>query len=74
MSGYGEAHPATPHGHARSPISVGWVVVAAVLMGVGIFMLAYFLLTFNLLLFLGILPCVIGGLMLFSPRAGLDRA
>jgi membrane-bound ClpP family serine protease len=74
MSGYGDAHSSAPHGHARSPISVGWVVLAALLIGAGLFLLAYFFLTFNLLYFVGIAPCVAGGLMLFDRRAGLDSA
>ncbi|MCI4372577.1 MAG: hypothetical protein L3K02_02900 [Thermoplasmata archaeon] len=74
MSGYGGAHSTAPHGHVSSPISVGWVVVSAVLIGTGLFMLAYWLLTFNWFFFLGIAPCVAGGLMLFSRRAGLDSA
>jgi len=74
MSGYGGAHSAPPHGHVRSPISVLWVVLSALLIGGGLFLLAYWLVTFNWLFFSGIAPCVLGGLMLFSPRAGLDSA
>jgi hypothetical protein len=74
MSGYGGAHAAPAHGHVSSPISVPWVVLSAVLIGLGLFMLAYWLLTFNWFFFLGIAPCLAGGLMLFSRRAGVDSA
>jgi hypothetical protein len=74
MSGYGEAHRTPSHGHARSPINVGWVVLAALLIGLGLFMMAYWLVTFQWVFFLGIAPCVGGGLMLFSRRAGFDTA
>jgi hypothetical protein len=74
MSGYGDSHSAPSHAHAKSPISVGWVVFAAVLIGIGLLLIAYFLLTFNLLYFIGIAPCVVGGLLFFSRRTGLDSA
>lgn len=74
MSGYGGAHSAPTDSHVSGPISVGWVVFSAVLIGAGLFMLAYWLLTFNWFYFLGIASCVLGGLMLFSRRAGLDSA
>jgi hypothetical protein len=50
------------------------VVAAALLIGLGLTLLAYVLVTFDLLYFLGIVPCVVGGLMLFSRRAGVDSA
>jgi membrane-bound ClpP family serine protease len=74
MSSYGAARGRPAPAHERSPISVGWVILAAVLIGIGLTLLAYFFLTFNLLYFVGIAPCVIGGLMLFDRRAGLDSA
>ena len=74
MSGYSGAHSAPPHGRVRSPISVPWVILAALLMGLGVFMMAYFLVTFSWIYFLGIAPCVAGGLMLFSRQAGVDSA
>jgi len=53
---------------------VGWVILSALLIGLGLLLMAYFLLTFNLLLLVGIVPCVAGGLMLFDRRAGFDSA
>jgi hypothetical protein len=74
MSDYGDASRAASHGHASSPISVPWVVLAAVLMAIGVFALWYGLTLFDWIFFLGIVPSVVGGLMLFDPRAGANRA
>ncbi|MGA8665023.1 MAG: hypothetical protein WB809_08195 [Thermoplasmata archaeon] len=74
MSGYGDGHHGAAPAHVRSPISVGWVVLAALLIGVGLFFVAYWLYMFDLWYSFGIALVVIGGLMLFHPRAGLDHA
>ncbi|MCI4365496.1 MAG: hypothetical protein L3K10_05490 [Thermoplasmata archaeon] len=74
MSGYGTPPAAVSHGHVSSPISVPWVVLSAVLVGVGLFFVWWWVTTFDWLYFLGVAPCVLGGLMLFSRRAGLDSA
>jgi hypothetical protein len=74
MNGYGEVHPPRTHGKIVSPISVPWVVLSAVLIGLGLGLIAYWLLTFEWLYFTGIPLCVIGGTMLFSRRAGVDSA
>lgn len=58
----------------KSPISIPFVMLAAVLIGVGILALVYWLVTFEWIYFGGILPSLTGGLMLFHPRAGADRA
>jgi hypothetical protein len=73
MSDYGGPRPEAVHDHAASPISVPWVVLAALCMGGGIFLIAYWLLTaFNWLWFSGFPLATIGGVMLLSRRAGLD--
>lgn len=59
----------TPH---RSPVSVGWVVGASLLMGVGIFAITLWLITFDWVYFGGILPMAVGILMMFDPRAGAN--
>ncbi|HLM91323.1 MAG TPA: hypothetical protein VK424_04640 [Thermoplasmata archaeon] len=74
MSEYGDAHHAGTKAHVRSPINVGWVVLAALLIGSGLFLIAYWLYMFDLRYSFGIALVVIGGLMLFHPRAGLDHA
>jgi hypothetical protein len=67
------AHPPHP-AHVASPISIGWVVLAALMIGIGLGIVAYWQITQNWLYFLGLVPTVLGGLMLMSPRAGLDHA
>ncbi|HTT14830.1 MAG TPA: hypothetical protein VMG81_03505 [Thermoplasmata archaeon] len=62
-------------GHGvKSPISIGWVIGAALLCGLGLFALAYWLITFSWLYFAGVIPVIVGALMLFNPRAGWDHA
>ena len=58
----------------RVPISVPWVILAAVLCGLGILSLSYWLITFTWILFGGVVPLALGAYMLFSPRAGWDHA
>ena len=74
MSGYGAA----PHGahakHPGGPISVPWVLLAGLLIGIGLLVLAYMLVSFNVEYLSGAVLVVVGGLMLFSPRAGANRA
>ena len=74
MSEYGDGQHGGSPAHVKSPISVGWVVVSALLIGVGLFCIAWWLYTFNLEFSFGIALVVVGGFMLFSPRAGLDHA
>jgi hypothetical protein len=56
-------------------LSIPWVVLAAVLIGVGLFALFVWVVNFSQWVwFGGIAPVVIGALMLFSKRAGSDQA
>jgi hypothetical protein len=64
----GEAH------HAVSPISVPWVVLASLVCGVGIFLVWFWLETFNWIFFPGIVAVIVGAMMFMSDRAGLDHA
>jgi hypothetical protein len=72
MSAHAVGVPA--HVVTRSPISIPFVALAAFLIGVGVLGMAYFMVTFDLLYLGGIVACVAGGLMLFHPLAGHDRA
>jgi hypothetical protein len=73
MSEFGEH--GSVHGHvARSPISVGWVVLASLLCGAGIFLVWYWLFTFNWAFFPGFILVIVGAIMFLNPRAGLDHA
>jgi len=75
MSGYGAAHDPPHSPHRGGPISVPWVILASVLIGVGLTLVAYWLYTgFDLVYTFGIAFAVIGGLMLFDERAGADHA
>ncbi|MCI4369360.1 MAG: hypothetical protein L3K09_07360 [Thermoplasmata archaeon] len=73
MSDYPTAHPVDAE-HPPNSISVPFVIAAAVLIGVGLFAMAAFLITFTWLYFLGILPVLAGALLLFDPRSGSDRS
>ena len=66
-------HGAAP-AHTKSPISVLYVVLASLLIGIGLACATLWLTYFNWWLFLGFLPLTLGALMLFSRRAGFDRA
>jgi len=72
MSAHAVGSPA--HVVTKNAISIPFVVLAAFLIGVGIFAMAYYLVSFDWLYFGGIIPSVTGALMLFHPRAGADRA
>ena len=68
------AHGSQATHHAKSPVSIPFVVVASILIGIGLASAALWLVYFNWLLFLGFVPLVVGALMLFSPRAGAEKA
>jgi len=58
----------------RVPISIPFVVLAAVLCGLGLLSLSYWLITFTWVLLAGVVPLAVGAYMLFTPRAGWDHA
>ena len=62
------------HGAHKSPISVPYVLASSILIGVGIFSMTYWVITFDWLFFLGVVPCLAGALLLLSPRAGANQA
>ena len=65
------------HGHGGSTansLSVGYLVLATALCGVGISLTSLWMITQDWLYFPGLLLSVVGGLMLFSPRAGSNVA
>ena len=59
---------------SRDAFSVAYVVLASVLIGAGIFTIFLWITSFAWVDFVGVFLLAIGGLMLFSPRAGADRA
>ncbi|MCI4337910.1 MAG: hypothetical protein L3J72_01225, partial [Thermoplasmata archaeon] len=54
-------------------ISVPFVILAALLMGAGLFLVAAWVLTFDWLFFLGVPIVAVGFLLVFHPLAGADR-
>ncbi|MGA8710454.1 MAG: hypothetical protein WB786_04390 [Thermoplasmata archaeon] len=65
----GSAHPSAP-----SSLSVPFLVLASVLIGLGMAGMAYWLVTFQWLYFASVIPLVLGALMLFARGTGPDRA
>ena len=65
-----------PHEHrpTSSTLSIPFLVLSAILCGVGIFGLAYWLVTFNWVFFASLIPLVLGAYMLFTRGTGPDRA
>ncbi len=68
-----------PHGDgaptsSTGTLSIPFLVVAAVLCGVGLFGLSYWLLTQNWIAFASLLPLFLGAYMLFLRGTGPDRA
>jgi Na+/proline symporter len=58
----------------ESSISVPFLVLASVLIGLGLAGMAYWLVTFQWLYFASVIPTVLGGYMLFTRGTGPDRA
>jgi hypothetical protein len=72
MSAHAVGAPA--HAATKVAISIPFVTLAAILIGVGVLGIAYFLITFDLLYLGGVVALLAGGLMLFHPLAGADHA
>ncbi|HEV8050180.1 MAG TPA: hypothetical protein VGP88_06260 [Thermoplasmata archaeon] len=59
---------------APNSISVPFVLLASVLMGIGLMLIFTWLITFDWLFFPGVLVVAIGAFMMLSPRMGSDHA
>ena len=59
---------------AASALSVPFLVLAALLIGVGLFGVAYWMVTFDWVYFAALVPLVLGAYMLFTRGTGPDRA
>ena len=74
----GDVAHAGPTGHhagdAPNTISIPWVIAASLLMGVGLFLISVWIVTFDFLYLLGIFVVLVGALMIVSPRMGSDHA
>jgi Na+/proline symporter len=62
------------HVSAEGSLSIPFLVLAAVLVGVGLAGMAYWLVTFQWLYFASVIPTALGGYMLFTRGTGPDRA
>lgn len=60
--------------HAERSVSIPLVVGAAVLVGIGLMGMAYWLITFRWVFFASLIPLVGGALLLFSRLTGPDHA
>jgi len=55
-------------------LSLAFLVLACLLIGAGIFGMAYWLVTFQWLYFASVIPLALGGYMLFTRGTGPDRS
>lgn len=74
MASYGHAHDLDDEDEHVNHVNYAWVILAAVLCGVGITMTLLWLIQFQWMWFPGVGVATIGFLLLFDRRAGLDRA
>jgi predicted cobalt transporter CbtA len=73
VSGFAEAGDEAPE--ERNTLSIPWVITAAILCGIGIFLVTGALIRLaggltNWSWWIGVLPAVVGFMMLMNPRAG----
>lgn len=61
-------------GAAANRLSLPFLVAGALLMGAGLFLLAIFIVSFNLTYMAGAIPLALGFLLMFHPWAGSNRA
>jgi hypothetical protein len=72
-SSHRQATESSGHGASNS-ISVPYVVLASVVMGLGLMLTFTWLITFDWRFFPGTLVVVVGALMMLSPRMGSNHA
>lgn len=62
------------HSSTAGTLPIPFLVLSALLCGVGLLGLAYWLVTFDWLYFASLIPLIFGALMLFTRGTGPDRA
>jgi len=70
-------YPSGAHRESAStvtPLSVPFLLLSAVLCGVGLFGMALYLVTFHWVFFGAVIPLVVGAYMLFTRGTGPDHA
>jgi Na+/proline symporter len=60
--------------HSSGKVSVPLVIGSAVLVGIGLTGMAYWLITFHWILLASVLPLATGGLLFFTKATGPDHA
>jgi len=73
MSEYG-SEGSSAHASAARSVSIPFLVLAALLIGLGLSGMAFWLVTFQWLYFASLIPLVLGAYMLFTRGTGPDRA
>lgn len=68
------SHAAGAHPRPNRTVSIPYLVLSALLCGIGLFGVAYWQVTQDWLYFAGLIPLVIGAIMLFTRGTGADRA
>lgn len=63
-----------PTTHSAGSVSIPFTIGAAVLVGLGMTGMAYWLITFHWILLASLIPLIGGGLLLFSRFTGPDHA
>lgn len=74
MSVYGSRDPSVHSPTSASALSVPFLVLSTLLIGVGMFGMAYWLVTFDWAFFASVVPLALGAYMLFTRGTGPDRA
>ncbi len=73
MSEFGTAERA-PADSSEGSISIPYIVLASLLCGLGLFGIAYWLVTLNWIYFASLIPLIGGAVMLFLRGSGPDHA
>ena len=75
MSDFAPAHGESGHATRKTSASVvGWIILASVLCGVGLFLLAYFVTFFAWWSFSGAALVIVGSLIFFKTWTGPESA
>jgi hypothetical protein len=74
MSEYGHPEGASSTESARDSVSLPYLLAAALLCGVGLFGMSFWLITLNWLYFAALIPLILGAVMLFMRGTGPDHA
>ena len=76
MDGLAASSPTgvAPHASAPNTISVPFVILVALLVGVGLFLISVWFLTGQWIYFSGVFAVFLGAMLMLNPRAGSDHA